>query len=156
MSVVMIGVGIDYVVFLISCYYDYVCYGEKLDMVVKKVLMFIGKVIIVLVVIVVVIFLVMVFIKLEVFLVVGLVIVVVIMVLLLGVVILLFVILIFIGWWGWIKLWCDLISWMWWCLGVCIVCWFIIYLVGSFIVLVVLVGCMLLIWFNYDDFKMVL
>lgn len=72
------------------------------------------------------------------------------------VVILLFVLMVLIGCCGWIVLCCDFIWCFWWSLGVYIVCWFKIYLFVSVLVLVILVGCVGLVWYNYDDCKMFL
>ena len=45
MSVVMIGAGVDYAVFLISRYHDYIRLGEAPDRAVQRALVSIGKVI---------------------------------------------------------------------------------------------------------------
>jgi len=67
MSAVMIGAGVDYAVFLISRYHDYVKNGETSDQAVKHGLMSIGKVIAASAATVAVTFFTMVFTELEVF-----------------------------------------------------------------------------------------
>lgn len=113
----IVGVGMDYVVFLISCYYEYVWFGEYFECVVQWVMMFVGKVIVVFVVMVGIIFFGMRFVKFGVFLMVGLVLVIGIVVLFLVVVILLFVILVLVLLCGWVVLCGECMVIFWWWVG---------------------------------------
>ncbi|KAA1251979.1 RND family transporter [Mycobacterium simiae] len=155
MTAVMIGAGVDYAVFLISRYHDYVRQGETSDVAVKKALMSIGKVITASAATVAVTFLAMIFTKLEVFSAVGPAITFSIIVTLLAATTFLPAILVLIGRRGWIKPRRDLTTRFWRITGTRIVRRPVIHLIGSLIVLAILASSASLIRFNYDDLKTV-
>jgi putative drug exporter of the RND superfamily len=153
MSAVQIGAGVDYAVFLISRYHDYVKHGQDSDQAVKNALMSIGKVIAASAATVAVTFFAMVFTKLEVFSAVGPAISVAIMVSLLAAVTLLPAILVLTGRRGWIKPRRDLTTRFWRITGTRIVRRPQIHLVASLVVLVSLAACASLVRYNYDELK---
>ncbi|MFV0495908.1 RND family transporter [Mycobacterium sp.] len=153
MSAVMIGAGVDYAVFLISRYHDYVRHGATSDEAVKKAMMSIGKVIAASAATVAVTFLAMVFTKLEVFSAVGPAITVSIIVTFLAASSFLPAILVLTGRRGWIKPRRDLTTRFWRISGTRIVRRPKIHLVGSLIALAMLAGSCMFMRFNYDDLK---
>jgi RND superfamily putative drug exporter len=153
MSAVMIGAGVDYAVFLISRYHDYVKNGETSDQAVKHGLMSIGKVIAASAATVAVTFFTMVFTELEVFSSVGPAISVSIIVSFLAAVTLLPAILVLTGRRGWIKPRPSVTTRFWRRTGTRIVRRPRIHLVASLIVLISLAACASMVRFNYDDLK---
>lgn len=155
MTAVMIGAGVDYAVFLISRYHDFVRQGESSDVAVKKALMSIGKVIAASAATVAITFLAMIFTELEVFSAVGPAISISIIVTLLAATTFLPAILVLIGRRGWIKPRRDLTTRFWRISGTRIVRKPRIHLAGSLVVLIALASSASLIKFNYDDLKTV-
>jgi putative drug exporter of the RND superfamily len=153
MSAVMVGAGVDYAVFLISRYHDYVRHGADSDEAVKKALMSIAKVIAASAATVAVTFLAMIFCRLQVFSAVGPAISVSILVAFLAAVTLLPAILVLTGRRGWIKPRRDLTTRFWRLSGIRTVRRPWVHLVGSLIVLIILASCAGLARFNYDDMK---
>ena len=153
MSAVLVGAGVDYAVFLISRYHDYVKNGMDSDQAVKKALMSIGKVIAASAATVAVTFLAMVFTQLEVFSEVGPAISVSIMVAFLAAITLLPAILVLTGRRGWIKPRRDLTTRFWRITGTRIVRRPRIHLAASLVILFTLAACSSLVRFNYDDLK---
>ncbi len=148
---VMVGAGVDYAVFLISRYHDYVRRGEDSDQAVKYALMSIGKVIAASAATVAITFLAMVFAKLGVFSTVGPAISISVIVAFLAAVTLLPAILMLAGRRGWIKPRRDLTTRFWRRTGTRVVRRPRIHLVASGIVLIILASCVSLARFNYDD-----
>ncbi|MGA9675021.1 MAG: RND family transporter [Mycobacterium sp.] len=148
---VMVGAGVDYAVFLISRYHDYVRRGEDSDQAVKYALMSIGKVIAASAATVAITFLAMVFAKLGVFSTVGPAISISVIVAFLAAVTLLPAILMLAGRRGWIKPRRDLTTRFWRRTGTRVVRRPRIHLVASGIVLIILASCVSLARFDYDD-----
>jgi RND superfamily putative drug exporter len=153
MSAVMVGAGVDYAVFLVSRYHDYVRQGADSDQAVKNALLSIGKVIAASAATVAVTFLAMIFSRLQVFSAVGPAISISILVAFLAAVTLLPAILVLAGRRGWIKPRRDLTTRFWRRTGIRIVRRPRIHLVASLIVLFILASCATLARFNYNDVK---
>lgn len=148
---VMVGAGVDYAVFLISRYHDYVRRGGDSDQAVKYALTSIGKVIAASAATVAITFLAMVFAKLGIFSTVGPAISISVIVAFLAAVTLLPAILILAGRRGWIKPRRDLTTRFWRRTGTRVVRRPRIHLVASGIVLIILASCVSMARFNYDD-----
>ncbi|MGC1739451.1 MMPL family transporter, partial [Mycobacterium sp.] len=153
MSAIMFGSGIDYAVFLISRYHDYVRRGADSDQAVKQGLTSIGKVIAASAATVAVTFLAMFFTKLPVFSTVGPALAIAIAVAFLAAITLLPAILVLAGRRGWIKPRRELTTRFWRRSGIRIVRRPKTHLVASVIVLIILASCAGLARFNYDDRK---
>jgi putative drug exporter of the RND superfamily len=151
MTGIMAGAGIDYAVFLISRYHDYVRLGADSHQAVKRALASIGKVIAASAATVAVTFLGMVFTRLAVFKTIGPVLAISIAVAFLAAVTLLPAILALAGPRGWISPRRDLTTQFWRRSGIRIVRRPRVHLVASVMVLIVLAGCVSLVRFNYDD-----
>ena len=153
MSAVMIGAGVDYAVFLISRYHDYVRLGMDSNDAVKRALTSIGKVIAASAATVAVTFVAMVFAKLPVFTTVGPAISISICIGFLAAVTLLPAIMVLAGPRGWIKPRRGLTNRLWRRSGIRIVRRPVIHLVGSLILLIFLAASASLVHYNYDDRK---
>ena len=153
MSGMMAGAGIDYAVFLISRYHDYVRLGADSNQAVKKALSSIGKVIAASAATVAITFLGMVFTKLGIFSSVGPAMAIAIAVAFLAAVTLLPAIMVLAGPRGWIRPRRELTTRFWRRSGIRIVRRPAAHLVASLIVLAVLAGCVSLARYNYDDRK---
>ncbi len=153
MTTMMAGAGIDYAVFLISRYHDYLRQGMASDEAVAKALTSIGKVIAGSAATVSITFLGMVFTKLGAFRNVGPALAISIAVALFAAVTLLPALMVLAGKRNWIKPRRDLTSRFWRRSGIRIVRKPVIHLVGSLTVLLILAGCAMFARFNYDDSK---
>jgi putative drug exporter of the RND superfamily len=153
MSVVMIGAGVDYAVFLISRYHDYVRQGMDSKEAVKRALTSIGKVIAASAATVAVTFVAMIFAKLPVFTTVGPAISLSIVVGFVAAVTLLPAIIVLAGPRGWIKPRRALTNQFWRRSGIRIVRRPALHLVGSLILLIFLASSASLVRYNYDDRK---
>lgn len=153
MSGMMVGAGIDYAVFLISRYHDYLRQGEASDEAVRKALVSIGKVIAASAATVAVTFLGMSFTKLGLFSSVGPALAIAISVAFLGAVTLLPAVLTIVGRRGWIAPRRDLTTRFWRRSGMRIVRRPVAHLVASLIILAILSGFVLTTNYNYDDRK---
>jgi putative drug exporter of the RND superfamily len=153
MSAIMFGAGIDYAVFLISRYHDYVRRGADSDQAVKRGLTSIGKVIAASAATVAVTFLAMFFTKLPVFSTVGPPLAIAIGVAFVAAITLLPAILVLAGRRGWIRPRRELTTRFWRLSGVRIVRRPKTHLVASVIVLIILASCAGLTRYNYDDRK---
>ncbi len=153
MTAIMFGAGIDYAVFLISRYHDYVRRGADSDQAVKQGLTSIGKVIAASAATVAVTFLAMIFTQLPVFSTVGPALAIAIIVAFLAAVTLLPAILVLAGRRGWIKPRRELTTRFWRRSGIRIVRRPKTHLVASLIVLIILASCAGLARYNYDDRK---
>src|ERR1700742_652607 len=153
MTTMMAGAGIDYAVFLISRYHDYLRQGIPSAEAVAKALTSIGKVIAGSAATVSVTFLGMIFTKLGAFRNVGPALAISIAVALFAAVTFLPALMVLAGKRNWIKPRGDLTSRFWRRSGIRIVRKPVIHLVGSLTVLVILAGCATFARFNYDDSK---
>src|SRR5947209_9011000 len=153
MTTMMAGAGIDYAVFLISRYHDYLRQGMTSDDAVAKALTSIGKVIGGSAATVSITFLGMVFTKLGAFRNVGPALAIAIAVALCAAVTFLPALMVLTGRRGWIKPGRDLTSRFWRLSGTRIVRKPVIHLAGSLAVLLILAGCAMFARFNYDDSK---
>ena len=153
MTAIMTGAGIDYAVFLISRYHEYVRLGADSGQAVKRALTSIGKVIAASAATVAVTFLGMIFTQLGVFKTIGPALAISISVAFLAAVTFLPAILVLAGPRGWITPRRDLTARFWRRSGIRIVRWPKTHLVASLTVLIILAGCAGLARFNYDDRK---
>jgi RND superfamily putative drug exporter len=153
MTAIMTGAGIDYAVFLISRYHEYVRLGADSGQAVKRALTSIGKVIAASAATVAVTFLGMIFTQLGVFKTIGPALAISISVAFLAAVTFLPAILVLAGPRGWITPRRDLTTRFWRRSGIRIVRWPKTHLVASLTVLIILAGCAGLARFNYDDRK---
>lgn len=153
MSVVMIGAGVDYAVFLISRYHDYVRQGMDSKEAVKRAMTSIGKVIAASAATVAVTFFAMVLAKLPVFTTVGPAISLSIAVGFLAAVTLLPAIIVLAGPRGWIKPRRALTNQFWRRSGIRIVRRPVLHLAASLLVLIFLASSASLVRYNYDDRK---
>ena len=151
MTGVMVGAGIDYAVFLISRYHDYVRHGADSDQAVTRALTSVGKVIAGSAATVAITFLAMYFSKLPVFAKVGPAIAISVVVAFVAAVTLLPALLALAGPRGWIRPRRELTKRFWRRSGVRIVRRPKIHLVGSLIVLILLASCVSLVHYNYDE-----
>lgn len=153
MTTMMFGAGIDYAVFLISRYHDYLRQGMDSDEAVEKALTSIGKVIAGSAATVAVTFLGMIFTKLGAFRNVGPALAISIAVALVAAVTFLPALMVLAGRRNWIKPRRDLTGRFWRLTGIRIVRKPIAHLAASLTVLLILAGCAMFARFNYDDSK---
>jgi RND superfamily putative drug exporter len=153
MTTMMAGAGIDYAVFLISRYHDYLRQGMPSDQAVVTALTSIGKVIAGSAGTVSITFLGMVFTKLGAFRNVGPALAISIATALLAAITFLPAVMVLAGKRNWIKPRRDLTTRFWRRSGIRIVRRPVSHLVGSLTVLLILAGCALFARFNYDDSK---
>ena len=153
MTAMMFGAGVDYAVFLISRYHDYLRLGQHSDTAVRKSLISVGKVIAASAFTVAVTFLGMVFTKLTVFYTVGVALAAAIMVGCVGAVTFLPALMVLTGRRGWIKPRKDLTTQFWRRSGIRIVRRPKVYLAASIVVLGALASVATLADYNYDDRK---
>ncbi len=153
MTTMMFGAGIDYAVFLLSRYHDYLRQGLSSDEAVAKALTSIGKVIAGSAATVSVTFLGMIFTQLGAFRNIGPALAISIAVALIAAVTFLPALMVLTGRRGWIKPRRDITSRFWRITGTRIVRKPVIHLAGSLTVLLILAGCALFARFNYDDSK---
>jgi putative drug exporter of the RND superfamily len=153
MTTMMAGAGIDYAVFLISRYHDYLRQGMPSDQAVVTALTSIGKVITGSAATVSITFLGMVFTHLGAFRNVGPALACSIAVALLAALTLLPALMVLAGRRGWIKPRRDLTTRFWRRSGIRIVRRPVAHLIGSLTVLIILAGCATFARFNYDDSK---
>ena len=153
MTTMMAGAGVDYAVFLISRYHDYLRQGMPSDEAVVKALTSIGKVIAGSAATVSVTFLGMVFAQLGSFRNVGPALAISLSLAFLAAVTFLPALMVLAGRRGWIKPRRDLSSRFWRRSGIHIVRRPVVHLLGSLTVLVILAGCATFVRFNYDDSK---
>ncbi len=153
MTAMMFGAGVDYAVFLISRYHDYLRLGQHSDIAVRNSLISVGKVIFASAFTVAVTFLGMVFTKLTVFYTVGVALAAAILVGCMGAVTFLPSLMVLAGRRGWIKPRKDLTTQFWRRSGVRIVRRPKAYLLASIIVLAALASVAALADYNYDDRK---
>ncbi len=153
MTTMMAGAGIDYAVFLISRYHDYLRAGADSDQAVVKALTSIGKVIAGSAATVSITFLGMIFTHLGAFRNVGPALAISIGVALLAALTFLPALMVLAGRRGWIKPRGDLTTRFWRRSGIRIVRRPVGHLVGSLTVLIILAGCATFARFNYDDSK---
>ncbi|QNJ93525.1 RND family transporter [Mycolicibacterium fluoranthenivorans] len=150
MSAMMIGAGVDYAVFLISRYHEYLRHGLESDQAVARALIAIGKVIAASAATVAVTFLGMSFTSLKVFSTTGPALAVSIAVAFLASITLLPAILTLTGRRGWVKPKRELTDRFWRRSGIHIVRHPVAHLVGSLLILVPLAACVLLLHTSYD------
>jgi putative drug exporter of the RND superfamily len=153
MTTMMAGAGIDYAVFLISRYHDYLRLGMDSDQAVARALTSIGRVIAGSAATVSITFLGMVFTHLGAFRNVGPALACSIAVALLAAVTFLPALMVLAGRRGWIKPRRDLTTRFWRRSGIRIVRRPVAHLIGSLTVLFILAGCAMFARFNYDDSK---
>jgi putative drug exporter of the RND superfamily len=153
MTTMMAGAGIDYAVFLISRYHDYLRLGMDSSEAVAKSLTSIGKVIAGSAATVSITFLGMVFTQLGAFKNVGPALAISIAVALFAAVTFLPATMVLAGRRGWIKPRGDLTGRFWRRSGIRIVRRPVAHLAGSMVVLLILAGCSMFARFNYDDSK---
>jgi RND superfamily putative drug exporter len=153
MTTMMAGAGIDYAVFLISRYHDYLRQGLSSDEAVAKALTSIGKVIAGSAATVSITFLGMIFTQLGAFKNIGPALAISIAVALIAAVTFLPALMILTGRRGWIKPRRDLTTRFWRVTGTRIVRKPVIHLAASLTVLLILAGCGMFARFNYDDSK---
>src|ERR1700722_17654603 len=153
MTTMMAGAGIDYAVFLISRYHDYLRLGMDSDQAVVKALTSIGKVIAGSAATVSIPFLGMVFTHLGAFRNVGPALACSIAVALLAALTFLPALMVLAGRRGWIKPRRELTTRFWRRSGIRIVRRPVSHLIGSLTVLLILAGCAMFARFNYDDSK---
>ncbi|MDT5023143.1 MAG: putative drug exporter of the superfamily [Mycobacterium sp.] len=153
LTTMMAGAGIDYAVFLISRYHDYLRQGMTSDDAVAKALTSIGKVIAGSAATVSITFLGMVFTKLGAFRNVGPALAIAIAVALCAAVTFLPALMVLTGRRGWIKPGRDRTTRFWRVTGTRIVRKPVIHLAASLTVLLILAGCSMFTNFNYDDSK---
>ncbi|MGH3633800.1 MAG: RND family transporter [Mycobacterium sp.] len=151
MSAIMAGAGIDYAVFLISRYHDYVRLDLDSDQAVKRALASVGKVVAASAATVAVTFLGMTFTRLALFKTIGPALAISIGVAFIAAVTLLPAILVLAGPRGWISPRRELTTRFWRRSGIRIVRRPGAHLVASLMVLIVLASCVSLARFNYDD-----
>lgn len=150
MSAMMIGAGVDYAVFLISRYHEYLRQGVESDQAVARALIAIGKVIAASAATVAVTFLGMGFTSLKVFSTTGPALAVSIAVAFLASITLLPAILTLTGRRGWVKPKRELTNKFWRRSGINIVRHPVAHLVGSLVILIPLAACVLLLHTSYD------
>ena len=150
MTAMMIGAGVDYAVFLISRYHEYLRQGMDSDEAVARALAAIGKVIAASAATVAVTFLGMSFTKLLVFSTVGPALAVSIAVAFLAAITLLPAMMVIAGRRGWVKPRRDLTSRMWRRSGIHIVRRPVAHLVASLVVLIALASCVAVMHTSYD------
>ena len=150
MTAMMIGAGVDYAVFLISRYHEYLRQGMDSDQAVARALAGIGKVIAASAATVAVTFLGMSFTRLPVFSTVGPALAVCIAVAFLAAITLLPAMLVIAGRRGWVRPRRDLTKRFWRRSGVHIVRRPVAHLVGSLVVLIALASCVTLMHTSYD------
>ena len=153
MTTMMAGAGIDYAVFLISRYHDYLRHGMPSDQAVVTALTSIGKVITGSAATVSITFLGLIFTKLGAFKNVGPALAISIAVGLLAAVTLLPALMVLAGKRNWIKPRRDLTTRFWRRSGIRIVRRPVSHLIGSLTVLLILASCAMFARFNYDDSK---
>ena len=153
MTAMMFGAGVDYAVFLISRYHDYLRLGQHPDNAVRNSLISVGKVIFASAFTVAVTFMGMVFTKLTVFYTVGVALAAAILVGCLGAVTFLPALLVLAGRRGWAKPRKDLTTQFWRRSGIRIVRRPLINLLASIVVLGALAAVAALADYNYDDRK---
>ena len=153
MTTMMAGAGIDYAVFLISRYHDYLRQGVPSDEAVAAALTSIGKVIAGSAATVSITFLGMIFTKLGAFRNVGPALAISIAVALFAAVTFLPALMVLAGRRNWIKPRRDLTTRFWRRTGIRIVRRPVSHLIGSLTVLLILAGCATFARFNYDDSK---
>jgi putative drug exporter of the RND superfamily len=153
MTTMMAGAGIDYAVFLISRYHDYLRQGMPSDQAVVTALSSIGKVIAGSAATVSITFLGMVFTHLGAFRNVGPALACSIAVALIAALTFLPALMVLAGRRGWIKPRRDLTTQFWRRSGIRIVRRPVAHLIGSLTVLIILAGCATFARFNYDDSK---
>ena len=153
MTTMMAGAGIDYAVFLISHYHDYLRHGMPSDQAVVTALTSIGKVITGSAATVSITFLGMIFTKLGAFKNVGPALAISIAVGLLAAVTLLPALMVLAGKRNWIKPRRDLTTRFWRRSGIRIVRRPVSHLIGSLTVLLILAGCAMFARFNFDGSK---
>ncbi|MGA8546538.1 MAG: RND family transporter [Mycobacterium sp.] len=153
MTTMMAGAGIDYAVFLISRYHDYLRQGEDSNQAVLKALTSIGKVIAGSAATVSITFLGMSFTHLGAFRTIGPALAISIAVALLAALTFLPALLVLAGPRGWIRPRRDLTARFWRHLGERIAHRPVAHLIASLTVLIVLAGCATLARYNYDDSK---
>jgi RND superfamily putative drug exporter len=153
MTTMMAGAGIDYAVFLISRYHDYLRQGMSSDEAVAKALTSIGKVIAGSAATVSITFLGMIFTQLGAFKNIGPALAISIAVALIAAVTFLPALMIVTGRRGWIKPRRDVTTRFWRVTGTRIVRKPVIHLAGSLTVLLILASCVMFARFNYDDSK---
>ena len=153
MTTMMAGAGIDYAVFLMSRYHDYLRLGMESSEAVAKALTSIGKVIAGSAATVSITFLGMIVTQLGAFRNVGPALAISIAVALFAAVTFLPALMVLTGKRGWIKPRGDLTSRFWRRSGIRIVRKPVAHLAGSMVVLVILAGCSMFARFNYDDSK---
>jgi RND superfamily putative drug exporter len=153
MTTMMAGAGIDYAVFLISRYHDYLRLGMDSDQAVARALTSIGRVIAGSAATVSITFLGMVFTHLGAFRNIGPALACSIAVALLAAVTFLPALMVLAGRRGWIKPRRDLTTRFWRRSGIRIVRRPVSHLIGSLTVLIILAGCATFARFNYDDSK---
>ena len=153
MTAMMFGAGVDYAVFLISRYHDYLRLGQHPDTAVRNSLISVGKVIAASALTVALTFLGMVFTKLTVFYTVGVALAAAILVGALGAVTFLPALLVLAGRRGWAKPRRDLTTQFWRRSGIRIVRRPTMNLIASIVVLSALAGVAALAHYNYDDRK---
>jgi putative drug exporter of the RND superfamily len=153
MTTMMAGAGIDYAVFLISRYHDYLRQGMTSDEAVAKALTSIGKVIAGSAATVSITFLGMIFTHLGAFRNVGPALACSIAVALFAAVTFLPALMVLAGKRGWIKPRRDLTTQFWRRSGIRIVRRPVSHLIGSLTVLLILAGCAMFARFNFDDSK---
>jgi len=153
MTAMMFGAGVDYAVFLISRYHDYLRLGQHTDTAVRNSLISVGKVIAASAFTVAVTFLGMVFTKLTVFYTVGVALAAAILVGCVGAVTFLPALLALAGRRGWVKPRKDLTTQFWRRSGIRIVRRPKAYLIASIVVLGALASVGALANYNYDDRK---
>ncbi len=153
MTTMMAGAGIDYAVFLISRYHDYLRLGMDSDEAVARALTSIGKVIAGSAATVSITFLGMIFTRLGAFNTIGPALAISIAVALCAAVTFLPALIVLTGRRGWIKPRGNLTSRFWRRSGIRIVRKPVAHLAGSLIVLMILASCAMFARFNYDDSK---
>jgi RND superfamily putative drug exporter len=153
MTTMMAGAGVDYAVFLIARYHDYLRQGVPSDQAVAKALTSIGNVIAGSAATVSITFLGMVFTHLGSFRNVGPCLAISIALAFFAAVTFLPALMVLTGRRGWIKPRRDLSTRFWRLSAIRIVRRPVIHLVGSAVVLIILASCVLFVRFNYDDSK---
>lgn len=153
LNAMMAGTGVDYAVFLISRYHDFLRLGEDTNTAVKKAMGSVGKVIAASAATVAVTFLGMVFTRLSIFSTVGIALAVGVGIAFLAAVTFLPALIVLAGRRGWIKPRRDLTSRFWRRSGIRIVRRPKSHLAFSLVILFVLASCSMLVKYNYDDRK---
>lgn len=153
LNAMMAGTGVDYAVFLISRYHDYLRLGDDTGPAIKKAMGSVGKVIAASAATVAVTFLGMIFTRLSIFSTVGIALAVGVAIACLSAVTFLPALMVLAGRRGWIKPRRDLTSRFWRRSGIRIVRKPGIHLAVSLVILAVLASCSMLVKYNYDDRK---